>query len=221
MLKPEVFSHMLIHQHLSHLAIAAGMLVLVAMAWWPTRCRPPRRRRASMSSRCWWSIRACRRIDEPMWMRRAPMPSLDRTIRRCGCGRCTAAPLDHDPHASGAGRPRQSLCGGHEPRWRTLRWGLDAVDRAGPGSRFPCSPATGRWSRGLSYRMSCSISPSRVMAAIWQPGLVEHMAFASMTARQTGAKSPGMSSMAVMSTAWRFPRRPSGDHELGWPGPPL
>ena len=26
---------MMIHQHLSHLAIAAGMLVLVAMAWWP------------------------------------------------------------------------------------------------------------------------------------------------------------------------------------------
>ena len=45
-------------------------------------------------------------------------------------------------------------------------------------------------------RTSCTISPSRVMAAIWQPGLVEPTASASMTARQTGAKSPGMSSMA-------------------------
>src|SRR5262245_4515010 len=35
MLTREVFSYMLIHQQLSHLALAAGMLVLVAMALVP------------------------------------------------------------------------------------------------------------------------------------------------------------------------------------------
>ena len=76
---------MLIHQHLSHLAIAAGMLVLLAMAWWPTRCRPPRRRRASMSSRCWWSIRACtapiRRADVDEAGTYAVTGSHDKTVR--------------------------------------------------------------------------------------------------------------------------------------------
>ena len=53
--------------------------------------------------------------------------------------------------------------------------------------------------------MSCTISPSRVMAAIWQPGLVEHGI--RLYDRQADWREVArMSSMAVMSTAWRSPQ---------------
>ena len=45
-------------------------------------------------------------------------------------------------------------------------------------------------------------------------GLVEPMASASMTVRQPGAKSPGMSSMTGCLRPGVRPRRPAGDHEL-------
>ena len=211
MLKPEVFSYMMINQHLSHLAIAAGILVLVAMAWLPHAVSAA----AALSGLYEQPLLV---VDPGMHTARINRADVDEAGTSAVTGshdKTVRVWSLHPPHLlttlrmpAGPGNlgkiyaVAMSPDGAHIAVGGWTRW--TEQDRS---SRFPCSPATGRWSRGLKgCRTLCCISPSRAMAAIWQPGLLEPTASASMTARQTGAKSPGMLSMALVFTAWRSPQ---------------